>query len=101
MLKESASLVHLVCQVHSVYLVCLVHLVVSFNQTNETDRIDQTDKITRQTGLLRWAGWFLTEPGCVLKDALRAGIVDELFATNETLLHRKLAPGAEAVGKVC
>jgi hypothetical protein len=47
------------------------------------------------------AGWFLANPGCMLEDALRAGVVDELFATNETLLHRKLAPGAEAVGKVC
>jgi hypothetical protein len=36
----------------------------------------------------------------VLEDAFRAGVVDELFAADETLFHRHLAPGAEAVGKV-
>ena len=44
-------------------------------------------------------GWFRAEPGRVLEDALRAGVVDELFATDEALLHRHLAPGAEAIGK--
>jgi hypothetical protein len=48
--------------------------------------------------LVRWTWWFWAKPGCVLEDALRAGVVDELFATDETLLHRKLAPGAEAIG---
>jgi hypothetical protein len=36
----------------------------------------------------------------VLKDALRAGIVDELFAADETLLHYHLAPSAEAIGEI-
>ena len=49
---------------------------------------------------MRRAGWFLAEPGCVLEDALRAGIVDELLAADETLLHRYLAPSAEAIGEV-
>ena len=47
------------------------------------------------------AWWFLAEPGRVLEDALRAGIVDELLAADEALLHRHLAPGAEAIGKFC
>ena len=42
----------------------------------------------------------MTEPGCVLEDALWAGIVDELLATDETLLHQKPAPGAEAIREV-
>ena len=46
------------------------------------------------------AGWFLAEPGCVLEDALRASVVDELLATDEALLHRHLAPSAEAIGEV-
>ena len=49
---------------------------------------------------MRGAGWFWAEPGCVLEDAFRAGVVDELLAADETLLHRQLAPGAEAVGEV-
>ena len=49
---------------------------------------------------MRWAGWFWAKPSCVLEDALRAGVVDELLATDETLLHRKLAPGAQAIGEV-
>jgi len=66
-----------------------------FYQTDEADRIDQTDRV-----LVRGAGWFWTEPGRVLEDALRAGIVDELLAADETLLHRYLAPSAEAIGEV-
>jgi hypothetical protein len=50
--------------------------------------------------LVRGAGWLLAEPGCVLEDALRAGVVDELLAADETLLHRHLAPGAETIGEV-
>ena len=46
------------------------------------------------------AGWFRAEPGCVLKDALRAGVVDELLAADETLLHHHPAPSAEAIGEV-
>jgi len=46
------------------------------------------------------AGWFLAEPGRVLKDALRAGVVDELLTADETLLHRHPAPSAEAIGEV-
>jgi hypothetical protein len=49
---------------------------------------------------MRGAGWFLAEPGGVLEDALRAGVVDELLATDKTLFHRKLAPSAEAIGEV-
>ena len=49
---------------------------------------------------MRGAGWFWAEPGCVLEDALRAGVVDELLATDEALLHRHPAPGAEAIGEV-
>ena len=36
----------------------------------------------------------------MLEDALWAGVMDELLATDETLLHRQLAPGAEAIGKI-
>jgi hypothetical protein len=36
----------------------------------------------------------------MLKNALWAGVVDELFATDETLLHRHLTPSAEAIGEV-
>jgi hypothetical protein len=36
----------------------------------------------------------------VLEDALWAGVVDELLAADEALLHRHLAPGAEAIGEV-
>lgn len=42
-------------------------------------------------------GWFLAESGRVLEDALRAGVMDELFAADEALLHRHLAPGTEAI----
>jgi len=45
--------------------------------------------------------WFLTESGCVLEDALRAGVVDKLVAADQTLLHREPAPGAEAIWEVC
>jgi len=47
------------------------------------------------------ADGFLTESGCVLEDALRAGVVDELVAADKTLLHREPAPGAEAIWEVC
>ena len=46
------------------------------------------------------AGWFRANSGRMLKDALWAGVVDELFTTDETLLHRYLAPSAEAIGEV-
>jgi len=49
---------------------------------------------------MRGAGWFWAEPGCVLKDALWAGVVDELFSADETLLHRHPTPSAEAIGEV-
>jgi hypothetical protein len=49
---------------------------------------------------MRGAGWFLAEPGCVLEDALRASIVDELLAADETLFHCHLAPSAEAIGEI-
>jgi hypothetical protein len=49
---------------------------------------------------VRGAGRFWTESGGVLEDALRAGIVDELLAADETLLHRQPTPGAEAVWEV-
>jgi hypothetical protein len=65
------------------------------NQINKTNQINQRDWV-----LVRGAGRFWTKPGCVLEDALRAGVVDELLATDETLLHRHLAPGAEAIGEV-
>jgi hypothetical protein len=42
----------------------------------------------------------LAEPGSVLEDAFRAGVVDELLATDVTLFHRKLAPSAEAIGEI-
>jgi hypothetical protein len=42
-------------------------------------------------------GRFWAEPGRVLEDALRAGVVDELLAADEALLHRHLTPGAEAI----
>jgi len=49
---------------------------------------------------MRGTGWFWAKSGRVLEDALWAGIVDELFAADETLFHRHLAPGAEAIGEV-
>jgi hypothetical protein len=48
---------------------------------------------------VRGAGWLRPEAGRVLEDALRTGVVDELLAADETLLHRYLAPGAEAIGE--
>jgi hypothetical protein len=36
----------------------------------------------------------------VLEDALRASVVDELLAADETLLHRQPTPGAEAIREV-
>ena len=50
---------------------------------------------------MRGAGWFRAEPGRVLEDAFRAGVVDELLAADEALPHRHLAPGAEAIGEFC
>ena len=50
--------------------------------------------------LVRGAGWFWAKSGRVLENALRAGVVDELLAADEALLHRHLAPGAEAIGEV-
>jgi len=49
---------------------------------------------------MRGAGRFWSESRCVLEDALRARVVDELLAADETLLHRQPAPGAEAIGEV-
>jgi hypothetical protein len=49
---------------------------------------------------MRGAGWFWAEPGCVLEDTLRTGVVDELLATDEAFFHRYLAPGAEAIGEI-
>jgi len=46
------------------------------------------------------AGWFRAKPGRVLKDALRAGVVDELLAADQPLLHRHPAPRAEAIGEI-
>ena len=43
-------------------------------------------------------GW--AKPGCVLEDALRAGVVNELLTPDETLLHLKPTPGAKAIRKV-
>ncbi len=65
------------------------------NQINKTNQINLTDRV-----LVCGTGRFWAEPGCVLEDALWAGVMDELFATDETLLHRYLAPGAETIGKV-
>jgi hypothetical protein len=50
--------------------------------------------------LVRGDRWFWAEPGCVLEHALRASVVEELLAADEALLHRHLAPGAEAIGEV-
>ena len=36
----------------------------------------------------------------MLENALRAGVVDELLAPDETFLHGKPAPSAEAIRKV-
>ncbi|MEK7349686.1 MAG: hypothetical protein AAB177_02355 [Nitrospirota bacterium] len=49
---------------------------------------------------MRGAGWFWAEPGCVLEDAFRTGVVDELLAADETLLHLYSAPGAESIGEI-
>ncbi|ULA64086.1 MAG: hypothetical protein LZF86_110787 [Nitrospira sp.] len=37
------------------------------------------------------------QAGRVLEDAFRAGVVDELRAADQALLHRHFAPGAEPV----
>src|SRR3972149_5374936 len=56
--------------------------------------------INRTTGSLMLRDcWLGAQPGRVLEDALRAGVVDELFAADETLFHRHLAPGAVAIGE--
>jgi hypothetical protein len=57
-------------------------------------------KSIRLSLLVRRTGGVGAEPGCVLEDALWAGIVNKLLAPDETLLHRKPAPGAEAIRKV-
>lgn len=44
---------------------------------------------------------FRSQPGRMLKDAFRAGVVDELLPADEAFLHRDSAPGAQAIGKVC
>ena len=44
--------------------------------------------------------WIWAEPGGVLEDALRASVVNELLAPDETLLHLKPTPGAKAIRKV-
>jgi len=50
---------------------------------------------------MRGAGWwFRAEPGCVLEDALRTGVVDEVLAADETLFHLYSAPGAESIGEI-
>ncbi|HKO31771.1 MAG TPA: hypothetical protein VJU54_11570 [Nitrospiraceae bacterium] len=65
------------------------------NQINKTNQINQTDRV-----LVRGAWWFWSEPGGVLKDAFRTGVVDELPTADKTLFHRHPTPGAEAIGKV-
>jgi hypothetical protein len=49
---------------------------------------------------MRGAVWFRAEPGCVLENALRTGVVDELLAADETLLHRHPAPGAKSIREI-
>ncbi len=44
-----------------------------------------------------WSSRLRAQPGRVLEDTFRTGVVDELFAADEALLHRHLAPGAEAI----
>ena len=44
--------------------------------------------------------WFESESGRVLKDAFRAGVVDELVAADQAFLHGDPAPGTEPVGEV-
>jgi len=46
------------------------------------------------------AGWFRADPCRVLKHALWTGVVDELLAADETLLHWNPAPSAEAIGEL-
>ena len=65
------------------------------NQINKTNQIDQTDRV-----LVCGVWWLWAEPGCVLEDALRAGVVDELLTADETFLHRQPAPGTEAIREV-
>ena len=36
----------------------------------------------------------------MLENALRAGIVDELVAADQTLLHREPTPGAKAIWEI-
>ena len=87
----------MVCLVYLVYLVSLVNLV----QPNKQDRPDRPNrqKVFRRL-LVRGARWFWSEPGSVLEDAFRAGIVDELLAADETLLHRYPTPGAKTIREV-
>ena len=46
------------------------------------------------------AWWFGADPGRMLEDAFRAGVVNKLVAADQTLLHPESAPGAEAIGEV-
>ena len=50
-----------------------------------------------ERGLVFDGGKLRAQSGCVLEDALRAGVVDELRAADQAFLHRHLAPGAESV----
>ncbi|TKB67172.1 MAG: hypothetical protein E8D47_05140 [Nitrospira sp.] len=62
--------------------------------------MNKTNQINQTTSSVSGAGWFRTKPGSVLEDALRTGVVNELLAADETFLHRKPAPGAEAIGEI-
>jgi len=46
------------------------------------------------------AWWFGADPGRMLEDAFRTGVVNKLVAADQTLLHPESAPGAEAIGEV-
>ncbi len=39
-----------------------------------------------------------SKAACVLKNALWAGVMDELFPPHQSLRHEYFAPGAEAIG---
>ena len=81
----------MVCLVYLVYLVSLVY-PLSLVRPNRQE-------IFRRP-LMRRARWFWPEPGGVLEDALRAGVVDKLLAADQPLLHRHPAPCAEAIGEI-
>jgi len=44
---------------------------------------------------------FGAQPGCMLEDAFRAGVMKKLVAADKALLHGDFAPGTLAVRKVC